>query len=180
MIPDGTGQPRRDGDVTVVATGTAPVFGPWQMESGWSRVLRDPKSGEEYQPAGLPCLYLYLPDPPDDAGGYSGQCGEFSRTPGFTRSQAASSMRVGAPVESVLVYGRTPEAAKKVVLTADGGIHMEVEPHPGPRGWEGGFYLFEVKPGMEHARVNWLDANGNPGSRGLELMPPASGHVKRG
>lgn len=41
-------------------------------------------------------------------------------------------------------------------------------------------YLIPVKPHMEHARVNWLDRDGNTGSRGIRLSPPASGHVKRG
>ena len=179
VIPDGHGIPPRDGDHTVVATGTAPVFGRWQMEVSRSSSLKDPETGEEYQPAGLRCLSLFLLDPPPNGPGGGGQCGEFPRTPGFSRLQEATPNLVGATVKEVLVFGRTPDAAAKVVLTADGGIRKEVEPFPGPEGVEGGFYLIQVKPRMEHARVNWLDRDGNEGSRGIELLPPASGHVKR-
>jgi hypothetical protein len=108
-----------------------------------------------------------------------GGCGEFPRTPDFSRGQVTVPPIPGG-AEEVLVYGRAPEAAAKVVLTADGGIRTEVEPFPGPEGVDGDFYLIAVKPGMENARVNWLDAEDNEGSRGIELLPPASGHVKRG
>ena len=176
----GTVIQRPDGDHTVVATGTAPVSGRWQMESYMSTPIRDPETGEEYQEAGLRCLGVFLtdPDPATSSGG--GGCGEFARTPDFSRGQHASPSMVGEPAKEVLVYGRVPEAAAKVVLTADGGIRTEVEPFPGPEGVEGGFYLIPVKPGMEHARVNWLDGDGKEGSRGIELLPPASGQVRRG
>jgi len=100
---------------------------------------------------------------------------ELPRTPGFSRVVHALFNRVGQPAREVLVFGRTPDGATKVVLTADGGIRIEVEPFPGPEGVEGGFYLIPVKPGMEHARVNWLDREGNEGSRGLELLPRPAG-----
>jgi hypothetical protein len=46
----------------VVATGTAPVAGRWQMETYRSVRLADPDTGEEYQPAGLRCLGLAVFD----------------------------------------------------------------------------------------------------------------------
>src|SRR5918998_3527529 len=75
-------------DAKVVATGTAPVAGPWEILTYRSVKLDDPETGEVYQPAGLRCLGIRLLDPPADRfGGLSGQCGEFPRTPGVSRVQ---------------------------------------------------------------------------------------------
>jgi hypothetical protein len=164
---------------TVVATGRAPVAGPWQLEVFRSSRLADPKTGEVHQPSGLPCLGLYLTDPRPDTSPGGAQCGRFRRTPGFSiLEHAVPSTRGGT--KEVLVAGRTPAAATAVAMTADGGIRTVVKTIRGPKGVHGRFYLIPVKPHMEHARVNWLDRDGNTGSRGIRLSPPASGHVKRG
>jgi hypothetical protein len=179
VIHRGQGNPPGDGNHTVVATGTAPYGGPWQMEVYRSSPLKDPRTGEVYQPDGLPCLELVLLDPPRTAGVASGgSCGVMRRTPGFSRSQLALPPKQRG-VKEVLVFGRVPARARAVVLTADGGIRTEVKPYPGPKRVRGDFYLMVVKPKMEHARVNWLDAEGRRGSRGIALQPPASGHVLR-
>jgi hypothetical protein len=47
-------------------------------------------------------------------------------------------------------------------------------PQDGPKNFPGRFYGIPVKPPMQGARINWLDANGQPGSRGIALMPPIS------
>ena len=41
----------------------------------------------------------------------------------------------------------------------------------------GQYYAIPVEPvksGLPGARINWLDANGAPGSRGIRLMPPVT------
>jgi hypothetical protein len=173
VIPKGEGTPPRyDGDHTVVATGTAPFSGPWQLETYQSTRLTEPETGEELQPAGLGCLGVILTDPPPQTPNGGGYCGEQRRTPGFTRGQVTVPP-VPHGANEVLVYGRTPEEAAKVVLTVDGVIRKEFEPYPGPAGVDGDFYLIPVKPeATKNGRVNWLDAEGNEGSRGTELLPP--------
>jgi hypothetical protein len=171
VIPKGEGTPPRSEESTVVASGVAPVAGPWQMETYASTRLADPETGEEYQPAGLRCLGIYLLDPPNTnvpAGG--GQCGEFPRTPGFGRVQMTVPDGQGE-VRELLVYGRVPAEATAVVITVDGVERRRVEPFAGPPQEEGDFYLIPVPPEWENGRVNWLDERGNEGSRGHELMP---------
>jgi hypothetical protein len=165
------GTPPRHTRSTVVATGLAPVAGPWQMETYTSTRLADPKSGEEYQPAGLRCLGVYLLDPPNSLGPTGGgQCGEFPRTPGFSRVQMTVRNNQGEARE-ILVYGRAPPEATAVVITVDGESRRAVEPFAGPPGARGDFYLIPIPPEWERGRVNWLDGNGNEGSRGHALMP---------
>jgi hypothetical protein len=157
---------------TVVAAGVAPVAGPWQMLTYESERLADPETGEEYQPAGLACLGLHLVDPPADyPGGFGGQCGDFPRTPGFSRVQHTVRSTAGQAGE-ILVYGRAPERAAKVRLTARGEAPIEVAPLEGRDATGGDFYLIAVRPDLEKGRVNWIDAQGNEGSPGIELLPP--------
>jgi hypothetical protein len=154
-----------------VATGTAPVSGPWEILTYKSERLADPETGEVYQPAGLRCLGIRLLDPPDmQAGGLSGQCGEFPRTPGFSRVQTTV-RNVAGGAREILVYGRAPEDAALVRLTPDAGEAIEVNPLEGPAGETGDFYLFAVPADIGEGRVNWIDDEGNEGSVGQELLP---------
>ncbi len=158
---------------TVVASGVAPVAGRWEMLAYRSERLADPDSGEEYQPAGLRCLGLTLVDPPGDVpSGFGGQCGEFPRTPGFSRIQTTVPT-IGGEVREVLVYGRAPERAAHVRLSAPGKRPIQVTPVEGPPSARGDFYLIAVRPKqLRKARVNWIDARGNEGSRGIRVTPP--------
>jgi hypothetical protein len=168
--PGGGGLPRVPGE-RVVATGTAPVSGPWEILTYKSERLADPETGEVYQPAGLRCLGIRLLDPPDiQAGGLSGQCGEFPRTPGFSRVQSIVPNVADGPRE-ILVYGRAPEEAALVRLTPEDGEPLEMKPIEGPQG-EGDFYLFAVPADIGAGEVNWIDEGGNEGSVGQELLPP--------
>jgi hypothetical protein len=148
----------------VVATGRAPVVGPWSLETYRSTRLADPETGELYQPAGLRCLGIYLRD-----GSGGGQCGEFPRTPGFSRVQLTVPDS-GDAVRRVLLYGRAPEQATAVIVRLRDGRSQRLEPIEGPRGARGDFYVALLPPGAE-GRVNWLDGGGRPGSRGIELLP---------
>jgi hypothetical protein len=176
VIPKGEGNPPRPGRSVVVATGTAPGLGTWQMEASRSSTLKDPDTGELYQPSGLRCLSLIPVDREGRSLGSVGQCGEYPRTPGFGRSQVPTvNLRgEGDPAlrRPVLVYGRVPERAARVVITGPDGLRIESRPHEGPRGVRGDFYAISVRPGHPHARINWLDEHGRPGSRGIDLMPP--------
>ena len=179
VIPKGEGTPRRPGRSVVVATGSAPGVGPWQMEASRSSVLKDPDSGELYQPAGLRCLSLVQVDPRGHSLGAGGQCGEFPRTPGFSRLQFPGVYMRGDSEGArrlrrrpVLVYGRVPERAARVVITGTRGLRLETRPLEGPESARGDFYAISVRPGHPDARINWLDEHGKPGSRGIALTPP--------
>ena len=168
VIPKGEGYPPRQADSTVVARGESEPFGPWQMEAYASTRLTD-DTGEEIQPAGLRCIGLILLDPPNDAGAAGGACGEQPATPGFSRIQLTIPRRVGSRPRALLVYGRVPERAATVQFTI-GDLKVGVHPSEGPPGVRGNFYFAAVPP--EEGRVNWLDADGKPGSRGTALLPP--------
>jgi hypothetical protein len=178
VIPKGEGTPPRDARSTVVATGTAPVAGPWQLEVWRSHGGPSPPG----EPRGR-CLFIQLLDPPGpDPTGLTGFCGGlgFRKTPGFSRAQKNVEMLRRRPdgtfelkrAAEVLVYGRVPERAREVVITADGGKTIKVEPGEGPKSIPGDFFVIPVKPGLGHARINWIDEQGKPGSRGIRLMPP--------
>jgi hypothetical protein len=176
----GPAQPQRSPEVPrlpgerVVATGTAPVAGPWELLTYESERLADPETGEVYQPAGLRCLGLRLLDPPaDHSSGLSGQCGQFPRTPGFSRIQQTVPDVAGGARE-ILVYGRAPEEADMVRVRQDGKAPVDTLAGliEGPAGESGDFYLLDLQQPNLPGRVNWLDEEGNEGSQGHELLPP--------
>jgi hypothetical protein len=160
----------------VVANGTAPVSGPWQIEVSRTKGERD-THGEVMWRKGY-CLWIKLLDPPDpNLRGPSGFCGGprslgFRKTPGFSRAQGVT--RSKPPMKEVLVWGRVPDRATKVVITAPGRRDIAVVPKDGPKTFPGRFYVIPVKPPRQGARINWLDSEGRPGSRGIGLMPPIS------
>jgi hypothetical protein len=160
----------------VVANGRAPVNGAWQIEVSRTKGERA-TDGTLLWPAGY-CLFLHVLDPPDKMiDGHSGHCGSprslgFRKTPGFSRSQGPAPSRPDP--KEVLVWGRVPDRAAKVVITAPGRRRIEIVPEEGPKTFPGRYYAIPVKPPIPRARINWLDANGRPGSRGIGLMPPIS------
>jgi hypothetical protein len=179
--PVGTVIPRSETQLEtgalVVANGTAPVLGPWQIEVSRTKGERD-THGDVMWHRGY-CLWLHLlaPPGPRPGEGRSGFCGSprslgFRKTPGFSRAQAFTTSRPRA--KEVLVWGRVPDRAAKVVITAPGHTRLEVVPEEGPKRFPGGYYAIPVKPPIPGARINWLDATGRPGSRGIRLMPPIS------
>ena len=163
-----------------MATGTAPGVGPWQMEASRSTILRH--GDEILQPAGLRCLSLAVLDPSRRFFLLSGgQCGEFPRTPGFSRLQLPGVVMRGDSerarrlrAKAGLVYGRVPERAARVVVTVPDGLRLQARPHEGPPSARGDFYAISLPRGLRGARVNWLDRHGKPGSRGIRLLPPLS------
>jgi hypothetical protein len=180
VIPKGEGNPPRSSRSTVVATGTSRGVGPWQMEASRSTLLKDPDSEEVYQPAGLRCLYMFpLGAGRDDYGRAGGQCGEFPRTPGFSRLQLSAGIFARDPERNRrlqrlpdLVFGRVPERAARVVVSAPDGLRLTARLHEGPTSARGDFYAVSVPRGHPGARVNWVKNDGTKGSRGIALLPP--------
>jgi hypothetical protein len=143
--------------------------------------VRDPKTGEVYEPAGLLCLTLNLLEPPKEpTATASGHCGRFPRTPGFSRLQLCVPASSGAPgyePRKVLVFGRVPERAAAVVITSRRGVRKGARIHEGPPGPRGKFYLVALTPRFGPGRINWRDRNGRPGSRGITLMADTKGRL---
>ena len=170
VIPKGEGTPPRDSESTVVAIGTAPVTGPWQLE-----VWRDHGAPS---PPGEPrgrCLFIHPIDPPGAVpGGFSGFCGGlgFRKTPGFSRAQHSVPGGGRRFAKEILVYGRVPERARAVVITPKTGARIEVQPDEGPKSLSGDFFVIPIKPSFGPGKVNWIDRDGRPGSRGIRLLPP--------
>jgi hypothetical protein len=160
----------------VVANGTAPVTGPWQIEVSRTKGSHD-TNGAVMWHRGY-CLFIHVLDAPGQpAGSRSGFCGAprslgFRKTPGFSRSQSVAPSKP-LPKE-VLVWGRVPDRASQVVIDAPDRRRIKVVPEAGPKRFPGQYYAIPVKPPMQGARINWLDENGKPGSRGIGLMPPIS------
>jgi hypothetical protein len=173
VIPKGEGNPRREARTVVVANGVAPWTGPWQLEVSRSKGFSHPDTGEVLEPPGYCLMFNALAPPDPSLIGRSGFCGGprslgFRKTPGFSRGQPGSTRTV----KEVVVWGRVPERAATVVITAPGGTRIEAKPTDGPKTFPGRFYGIPVKPGLPGARINWLDEDGRPGSRGIRLMPP--------
>ena len=177
VIPKGEGKPPRDSTSTVVATGTAPVTGPWQLEVWRGHGGNAPTA----EPPGR-CLFIHPLAPPHLTPSFSGFCGGlgFRKTPGFSRAQLnvpPPRKRPGGSLsqaKEVLIYGRVPERAAAIVITASRGVRIEITPGEGPKTIPGDFFVIPVKPGLGRARINWTDRDGNPGSRGIALMPPVT------
>lgn len=191
VIPKGEGRPPRTQRSVVVATGRTRLAGPWQLEIQPSEHLE--YKGEVLQRAGLRCIWLYLLDPPAIHGRTvihgptgSGYCGPQRRTPGFTRGQANVDTGRAAPgtnrveVKQVLIYGRAPERAEYVLLTVPRGLRMRSPVYDGPNSTRGDYYVVAVPPHIGRgARINWLDKDKQPGSRGTPLLPPVTGKPRR-
>lgn len=168
VIPRGEGNPSRSRRSTVVATGRDRGIGPWQLEASRSVRLADPETDEEYQPAGLRCLTVYLLDPPGDEPFPSGfgQCGEFRRNPGLSILQVGDG--------PVLLLGRAPERAMSVLVMVPGRNPIAARIHEGPSKTTTDFYSVRLKPPLPRARVMWFRRDGQPGGVGIKLFPPVT------
>ena len=164
-----------ESDALVVANGRAPYTGPWQLEVSRTKGERDTE-GDVMWPAGY-CFWIRLLDSPNARPGpTSGSCGSprslgFRKTPGFSRHQGPV---LSGKAKEILVWGRVPDRAERVVIRARDGLRIERKPKDGPRTFPGRFYGIPVSPGHRGARINWLDASGKPGSPGIRLMPPVT------
>jgi hypothetical protein len=166
--PPAPGHPPAGLEETVLATGTAPVSGPWQVSSHGSRRIVD--KGEVVQAAGLSCLRILLIERPASPLGGSGYCG--TSRPFEIGSLPASD---GKDVE-VLLWGPAPEAATTVELTARGGVTIRSPTHEGPADFDGDLWVIPAPHTLDGAKVVWLDQEGRPGAPPLE----ASDELERG
>jgi hypothetical protein len=173
VITDGDEFLPEEGDHVVVATGQSAVLGPWQLEAYTSGRLTDPESGTVYQSSGHPCLDIRLTDPregaPDWGGGF---CGEFPKTPGFSRGELPAATSDGRAHE-LLLFGRAPQEAQAIRLTGAGGFERRVEPLEGPPSSPGKYWVITAPPSLEGGRVAWLDSDGHVGGTIDVLYSPS-------
>jgi hypothetical protein len=179
ILPKGSGKPPVSETSMVVARATQSPAGPWQLE-----VFRygSPNAQAEEARPGY-CLMLYLPSTPGNGRpGRGGPCGPQKlqlaarRTPGFGMGESILPRR---RPRMVMVYGRAPRRASKIVVTVPGHVRLVTDPHPAPLGFkrrygfDASFYAVVLgTTAVRGARVNWLDASGHPGGRGIRLIPP--------
>jgi hypothetical protein len=127
---------RYTADRTIVATGTAPVLGPWEMS------ITDSDAG--------PCLGLQLLNQPGDGIGEGcGPMGDF-----YVGSSGNAKEK--------LIHGRAPERAARVRITAADGFQRTVDTFDGPPSVDGNFFAIPV-PGdkLRDARITWLTGAGD-------------------
>jgi hypothetical protein len=179
ILPKGSGDPPLRHTSMVVGRAEESPAGPWQLE-----VFRygspNAKAGEA-RPGY--CLMLYLPSTPGNGRpGRGGPCGPRKRqlgsrgTPGFALGESVLPPR---RPRMVMAFGRAPRHASKVVVTFPGRPRLVANLRPAPPGFkrrygfDASFYAVVLRTtAVRGARVNWLDASGRPGSRGIPLIPP--------
>lgn len=171
--PPAPGQPPTGFEETVLATGSTPIAGPWQITSHESQEIVD--AGEVVQPAGLPCLRILLRTPPRQGtpipgAGYCGEAG----VDGFNVASVPASDGEG-DIE-VILWGPAPEEAATVQLVADGGRTMKADTYEGPPDFTGDVWVMAVPHTLGHAQVVWLDKAGREGGPRLD----ASSDLERG
>ncbi|HEX2160929.1 MAG TPA: hypothetical protein VHF88_03820, partial [Thermoleophilaceae bacterium] len=121
---------------TVVATGSTPAAGRWQLLAYESRRLS--ADGDVYSPEGLPCIELRLLDRAQ-VNARSGYCGIQRRTPGFTRGQSRL-YRATGKVSGLIMFGRAPARADAVEVSS-GGRTISAPARPAPAGIPGRFWV---------------------------------------
>jgi hypothetical protein len=139
---------------TVLATGSSPVAGPWQITEFASQTVA--ANGEVVQPEGLPCVKLLLLDPPPGwplAG--NSQCG-LPRGDLEVMSLPVQD-RASGNVE-VILWGRVAEGTGAIELSAEGTTPIRVAPEPGPADFAGDVWAVAASPDLQEASVSRLDA----------------------
>jgi hypothetical protein len=157
---------------TVVATGTAPVAGPWRMLVSESR-RGMAQGGDIYEAEGLPCIDIRLLHAPRGGSLGGGACGEIRETPGFFRAQHSVPSKPGGPVKEILLYGRAPERADTVEVSVRDSVKVAVKTRRGASGVPGRYWLIAAPARLiEGGRVYWVDRDTGKRGLGLEVLPP--------
>jgi hypothetical protein len=136
---------------TVLATGTAPLSGPWQLQT-------------YEQEDGGRCIGVSLlhADPQEEVT-WSGICPH----PGGSPLPVFIAQATGVPPtpdqEEFLVYGRAPEEAGTVELVRDGEVAVRVRTFEGPDGVDGDFYLMTLPDLEMYGVMRWIGEDGRVG-----------------
>jgi hypothetical protein len=149
---------------TVLATGTSPVSGPWQLQT-YVQTYEQEEGGR--------CIGVSLPhaDPQDEVT-WSGICPH----PGGPPLPVFIAQAIGVPPtpdqKEFLVYGRAPEEAVAVELVRDGEVAVRVGTSDGPDGVDGDFYVLTLPPDLELDGVmRWIGEDGRAGEEVRFRLP---------
>ena len=176
VLSKGSGSPPLRHTSMVVARDERSPVGPWQLEV-YRYGSPHPRAAEA-RPGH--CLMLYLPATPGDGRpGRGGYCSPRRRKLGARTIPVfgmAESMLPPRRPRMVVVFGRAPLRASKVVVTFPERRRVLAVPRPAPPGFErrygfdASFFALVLRTtAVDGARVNWVDAAGRAGSRGLPL-----------
>jgi hypothetical protein len=156
--PAAPGHPATGNPETVLATGSSPIAGRWQITELASQAIND--DGEVVQPKGLPCVKLLLLDPPPGVGLVgSSQCG---MPPGDLEVMSLPVPDGASGKVEVILWGRVAEGTGSVELSAEGASPIRVAPEPGPADFAGDVWAVAASPDLEKASVRRLDAQQRP------------------
>jgi len=143
----------------VLASGTAPVAGPWRVSTYRSEGISD-EHGDVLEAKGLPCIRFLLTAPPP-SNPINGSA--FCLAPG---KQAFNMMTLPVVDEAsakneLILYGFAPRNAAGVQLTAADGNTIRTDTEPGGTRFPGTVWVIAAPPGLEAAELDWIDRSGN-------------------
>lgn len=157
-------------DETVLANGTTPVGGPWQITSYASEGVTD--QGTVVEPEGLPCIRFMLTNPPSGTPlRGSGFCGE-ARNDGVS----IGSVPVRGPDGNIelILFGEAPEQASVIEVARSNGPTLEGATHRGPKGSRS-YWVVALPEDTEDPLVSWRGQDG----QGSTSPQDASMHLDR-
>jgi hypothetical protein len=151
---------------TVLARGTTPVGGPWQLTTYRSAGVVD-EQGESLEARGLPCIRLLLTAPPS-RNPINGSA--FCLAPGKPDFNASSIpvLDESSRKNELIIYGFAPTSAAAVQLTAAGGKTIRSDTEPGEPEFPGKIWVIAAAPGLEDAELDWVDRTGNQAEAKLD------------
>ena len=162
--PGGPPENRTNVPQTIVAQGTTPVAGPFQITTYGSAGVSD--DGDVLESRGLPCVELNLTDPPATPVLGSSYCGRGLRER-FTVSTVPI-LGTGGRKE-LIVFGSLPENARGVRVVVDGDEEVPVQRFDGPAGYPGDVWAAAVSAEHISVRAEWVRADGRPGDRSEDV-----------
>jgi hypothetical protein len=144
---------------TVLATGTAPVAGPWQMTAYKS----EQSAG---QPAGLPCVRLVLTDPPEGTPLIgSGFCGEVGDDFGAASLPAINEVGDG----QLLVFGITPTGTDRIELESPGAQAVQASVRDGgPSFTRGDVFVMALESDADQGELTAVSDDGTKSAKKID------------
>jgi hypothetical protein len=144
----------------VLATGTSPVSGPWQLQT------YEQEDGGEC--IGVSLLHA---DPQEEVT-WSGACPHPGGPPLPDFIAQATGVPSNRDREEYLVYGWMPEEAGPVELVRDGEVAERATTFEGPDEVDGDFYVMTLPPDLElDGAMRWIGEDGRVGDEVRFRLP---------
>ena len=152
--PAAPGHPPTGAPETVLATGSSPIAGRWQITEFASETITD--RGEVVQPAGLPCVKLLLLDPPPGTPIVgSSQCG---LPRGELEVMSLPVPDAASGKVEVILWGRVADATRAIELSAEGVSPIRVLPSGRSPRARADVWALAASPDLKKAIVSRLDS----------------------